>query len=132
MQRRLFLAALLLPGLAACGRRRPATPELITVFFTASSSFLDDPARYTIAQAAEVARLRPNVPVRILGFAAPGSGVSSVEFTRNLATARAIAVRDALIAAGVERTRVTLGERSTVSFEQIATESRRVEIVFGR
>lgn len=130
MQRRLFLAASLLPVLGACGRRRP--PEVVAIFFNASSAFLDDVARFTIAQAAEVARSRPNVPIRVLGFAAPGTGVSSPEFSRSLANSRALAVRDALIAAGVDRTRVTLGERAVVSFEQIATESRRVEIVFGR
>lgn len=130
MQRRLFFAATLLPGVAACGRRRPAEP--ITVFFNASSAQLDDAANYTIAQAAEQARARPSNSVRILGFAAPGATSASAEFTRTLANARAQAVREALIAYGVARSRVTLGERATVPYELVATESRRVEIVFGR
>lgn len=130
MQRRLLLAALLLPALGACARRR--TPELITVFFHASSAQLDEGASNTITQAAEVARTRPSASIRVLGFAAPGATTGSAEFTRTLANARAQAVREALIASGVARTRVTLGERATVPFEQSATESRRVEIVFGR
>ena len=67
----------------------------------------------------------------MLGLAAPVATSGSAEFTRLLANARAQAVRDAVIAFGVPRARVTVGERAPVPFELLPIESRRVEIVFG-
>jgi len=65
----------------------------------------------------------------VLGFAAPDTG--SAAFNRTLSQARAQNVLDALVTAGVPAARVRMGARATVPFEQMPTEARRVEIVFG-
>lgn len=128
MHRRLFLAALLLPGLASCASTPPAGAPRSVVFFNADSAALDDAARSTIVQSAAAARADAR-PLRVLGFA--GSATGTAAFNRDLALTRAQAVMDGLIAAGVPAGRVSLGARAAVPFEQMPTEARRVEIVFG-
>ena len=78
--------------------------------------------------AAETARANA-LPVRVLGFA--GSAAGTAAFNRDLARTRAQAVMDGLVAAGVPASRVSMGDRAAVPFEQMPTEARRVEIVFG-
>jgi outer membrane protein OmpA-like peptidoglycan-associated protein len=65
----------------------------------------------------------------VLGFAAPDTGTAA--FNRALAQARAQNVADGLVAADVEQGRVRIKSRGAVPFEQMPTESRRVDIVVG-
>ena len=127
MNRRLLLAALL-PVLASCASTPPADAPRAVVFFNQDSAALDDAAQSTIRQAAATSRATA-APVRVLGFA--GSAAGSPAFNRDLAQTRAQAVMDGLVAAGVPASRVSMGERAAVPFEQMPTEARRVEIVFG-
>lgn len=133
MNRRLFLVAPFLAGLAACTQAPPAPAAAdashAVVFFTADSAALDENARRVIQQASEVARSNPAAPVRVLGFAAPDTGTAA--FNRALAQARAQNVADGLVAAGVARERVRIQPRGAVPFEQMPTEARRVEIAVG-
>ena len=128
MRRRLFLAALLIPGVTSCASPPPADALRSVVFFVADSAALDEGAQSIIRQSAETALANAG-PVRVLGFA--GSTVGTAAFNRNLARTRAQAVMDGLIAAGVPANRVSMGARAAVPFEQMPTEARRVEIVFG-
>ena len=133
MQRRLLLAAPLVLGLATCQAPAPASPpqgRSFNIFFTADSAALDEPARQVVAGAAAMAMANPADTVQVLGFAAPDAG--SAEFNRTLALARAQAVQDALAEAGVPRGRIRVDSRGAVPFEMFPTESRRVEIRFGR
>lgn len=133
-RRHAVLLALLLPALAACqapsgqaGRQGRQMPVPV-VFFTEDSAFLGEQARATIAEAAELARERPNAPVTVLGFTAPPG---SAGFNRALSEARARNVADALVAAGVPAGRISVRPRGPVPFEMMPTESRRVEIRVG-
>lgn len=136
MRRRLMLAALFAPGLAACEGAAPnggagqAQGRSFNLFFTADSAALDEAARQVVASAAALAMANPTDSVRVLGFAAPDAG--SAPFNRSLALARAQAVQDALAEAGVPRARIRVESRGATPFEMFPTESRRVEIRFGR
>lgn len=132
MDRRLLLAAPILTGLAACtSLSTPATTNAprAVVFFTGDSAALDENAQQVIRQAAEMARSDPSAPVRVLGFAAPDTGTPA--FNHVLAQARAQNVADGLVAAGLAPERVRIQSRGAVPFEQMPTESRRVEIAVG-
>ena len=130
MFRRLVLAAALISSFAAC-TRAPTSSEgpRTVIFFTADSSGLDDEAMATIRRAAEAARVNSSALVQVVGFAAPDTG--SADYNKVLSQARARNVADALIAAGVPRTRLRLESRGATSFEMMPTESRRVDIVIG-
>jgi outer membrane protein OmpA-like peptidoglycan-associated protein len=132
MNCRLLLAAPILAGLAAC-TSLPATtatdaPRAV-VFFTGDSAALDENAQQVIRRAAEMARSDPSAHVRVLGFAAPDTGTPA--FNHVLAQARAQNVADGLVAAGVAPEHVRIQSRGAVPFEQMPTESRRVEIAVG-
>ena len=128
MRRHLLLAALLIPGVTSCASPPSADAPRSVVFFNADSAALDEGAQSTVRQSAEKARANPG-PLRVLGFA--GSSVGTITFNRDLARTRAQAVMDGLIAAGVPANQVSMGARAAVPFEQMPTEARRVEIVFG-
>ncbi len=133
MRRRLLLSIPVVLGLAACqgaGTADLAQEPARNVFFTADSASLDQAAQAVVANAAGLAKEHPNATVRVLGFAAPDSG--SAQFNRTLALARAQAVRDALVEAGIPRQRIRVESRGAVPFEMFPTESRRVEILVGR
>jgi outer membrane protein OmpA-like peptidoglycan-associated protein len=98
------------------------------VFFAGDSAELDAPARAVVANAAGLARRHPELPVRVLGFASP-AGASAQN--RALAEARARAVVEALVAAGVPAGRIGVEPRGEVPFAQMPPESRRVEIHIG-
>ena len=67
--------------------------------------------------------------MQVRGFAAPDAGTA--EFNKVLAQARAQNVADALVTAGVPKSRIQITSRGAVSFSLMPTESRRVEIVVG-
>ncbi len=132
MRRRYLFAALPLLGLAACQTpgtaSRPASRTV--VYFTADSAALDENATALVEDVAERAKTMRSAPVRVRGFAAPDA-TSSPAFNRSLAEARTRIVADQLVASGVDRTRIRLQPRGAVPFEQMAIESRRVEILIG-
>jgi outer membrane protein OmpA-like peptidoglycan-associated protein len=132
MRRRLLLSAPLLFGLAACEtgtRGTSAAPQTFPIFFSEDSARLGENAQAIVASAANAARANPQAPVAVHGFAAPDSG--SAQFNRALSEARAQAVADGLVAAGVPRSRIRMEPRGAVPFELLPTESRRVEIQVG-
>jgi outer membrane protein OmpA-like peptidoglycan-associated protein len=123
------LPALTVALLAACDTA-PIAPTTAAVFFTADSATLDQAARNVVASVAGDARQSSDLPIQVLGFAAPDTGTA--EFNRDLARSRAQAVADELVRQGIPRSRVTIGSRGAVAFEMFAMESRRVEIRVGR
>jgi outer membrane protein OmpA-like peptidoglycan-associated protein len=129
MRRRFLFAALPLLGLAACQMPSSGPAPRTVVFFTADSAALDENATALVADAAERARARRTAPVRVRGFAAPDTGTPA--YNRSLAEARAQTVTDALVANGIDRSRIRLQPRGEVPFEMYPTESRRVEIILG-
>ena len=133
MRRRLLLATPLMLGLAAC--QAPGTATTVeepasNIFFTADSAALDEAAQAVVANVATRAKAQPDAIVRVLGFAAPDAG--SAQYNRTLALARAQAVQDALVEAGIARPRIRVESRGAVQFEMFPTESRRVEVLIGR
>ncbi len=81
------------PSAAPVVARASAFP----IFFTTGSAALDDPAQQGLAQAAEIARARPRVPILIIGYS---------EGEPALARQRARAVIGELVEQGVPRARM--------------------------
>jgi outer membrane protein OmpA-like peptidoglycan-associated protein len=129
MRRRLLLSAPLLMTLAACETTSGSSARVFPVFFTEDSAKLGDSAASIITSAADAAKASPTAPVAVHGFAAPDTGTA--QFNRTLSEARAQAVADALVAAGVPQNRIRLSPRGAVPFEAFPTESRRVDIEVG-
>jgi len=74
-----------------------ARASAFPIFFTTGSAALDDPAQQGLAQAAEIARARPRVPILIIGYS---------EGEPALARQRARAVIGELVEQGVPRARM--------------------------
>ncbi len=133
MFRRLLLVAPVL-ALIGCAQPRPAADSSAAavntvVFFTPDSAALDPAARDAVTQAADIAKQRPGASVRVRGYAAPDAG--SAQFNQSLARTRAEAVADALVTAGIPRSRLGMESRGAVPYDLMPTESRRVEILIG-
>jgi len=127
--RRLFLVLPLVMLAAGCVAPGGATTEPArVVFFEADSARLDEAGLRVVRDAAAEARRNPQAPVRVLGFAGPTGGAA---YNAALSRARAEHVADELAAAGVARSRITVGSRGEVPFTLIEQESRRVEIRVG-
>jgi peptidoglycan-associated lipoprotein len=75
------------------------------VFFAENSSSLGGRARAIIAQQAKWLAARPDLSVKVIGRA---DGEGNAKAARGLSLERAQAVRDALVAAGVQTTRIEL------------------------
>lgn len=132
MRRYLLIIVLLVTGLAIFApppAQAAGAPTRAFVFFTADSAALDEDAKNMVRRVARAARAAPSKTVRVLGFAAPDTGTPA--FNHVLAEARAQNVADGLVAAGVPQRRVHIEARGAVPFEDMPTESRRVEIVIG-
>lgn len=129
MLRRSLFAACLLTIAGCASTTPPPVARTIVVFFTADSAALDQAAQSAIAEAAGVARQRPNAVVHVRGYAAPDAG--SAAFNRSLSNTRAQGVADALVQAGVPRAQLSMETRGAVAYELMPTESRRVEILIG-
>lgn len=125
MRRRQLLAAAPALMVAACATE-PASP-LITAFFTADSASLEGEATEVVRQAARRAAATTG-PVTVLGFAGPAGGAA---YNRALSEARAQHVADVLAQNGVARERIRVVPRGPVPFEDVPTESRRVQIRIG-
>ena len=134
MRRRLMLLAPVLLGLAAC-QEGPladllAAPKRnFTLFFSEDSALLGDNARGIITMAADYAKQHATAKVVVQGLAAPDTGTA--RFNRALSEARAHAVADALVEAGIASARITSVPRGAVPFQSMPTESRRVDIEIG-
>lgn len=125
MRRALPLSLLLLSS--ACALFEPSGPHY-AVFFSERSAQLDRAARGVIAQAAERAREAPGVPVSVVGYTdSAGSPEADVVLSRE----RAQAVADALIADGVEASRLVRAGRGQTN-EDPGVASRRVDITVPR
>lgn len=94
--------------------------------FAADSAELAGKSAESAVRVAEALRGAPGVPVELVGFAADTPGPPAT--AQLLSERRAGAVADALVAAGVDRARITvIGRGATEPLETLAA-SRRVEI----
>lgn len=124
--RRLAMIGLLL-AVAACVSPEPLGRKYL-VFFPDWSAQLDDAGKTTIGQAASQAKAAPAASVLVAGFATPEG---TLEANRDMSRLRAQVVTDALIEAGIPRSRIALRARGPVGFMDSAQESRRVEVSVG-
>ncbi|WP_439597152.1 OmpA family protein [Falsiroseomonas sp.] len=109
MMRRALLATLLLPSASpmAAGPARPEGPAgAVRLGFARGEARLDATARQTIASLAP--HLATVTQGRITIEAQASGPANDASIARRLSLARAMAVRDALVAAGVEPTRIDL------------------------
>jgi outer membrane protein OmpA-like peptidoglycan-associated protein len=123
-RRSLFAAAPVL--LAAACANEPASP-VITVFFMEDSATLNAEAQDVVKAAARRAAAATG-PVTVLGYAGPAGAAA---YNRALSEARAQHVADLMVANGVARERIRIVPRGPVPFQDVPTESRRVEIRIG-
>lgn len=104
----------------------PVGEALVKVFFAVDSATLtvvDNEG--VVVKTIEVLKLQPKAIVLLSGFHDPsGDAAHNAE----LAKARALAVRDALVAAGVEPDRVKLRKPETTVGGGTPEEGRRVEV----
>lgn len=122
--RRRHLFAFVPVALAAACAQGPLPPT-VTVFFTEDNAELDTDAQAVVRRTAAAAK-EGTGPVTVLGFAGPAGGAA---YNRALSERRAQHVADLLERYGVARGRITISGRGPVPYEQVATESRRVEII---
>ncbi|MDO9714363.1 OmpA family protein [Paracraurococcus sp. LOR1-02] len=111
-----------------CSLFVPKDQPLPVVFFAGDDATLDVVGQTVVANAAQLAKRYPLQPVRVVGFTSP-AGVPAAN--RALAEARARAVADALIMAGVSSDRVRFESGGTAPYADTPTQSRRVEIRIG-
>jgi outer membrane protein OmpA-like peptidoglycan-associated protein len=122
---RRFLAFGLL-ALTSCSLFQ-SQPSAYVVFFEERSAALDAPARKAIAEAATLAKDDPTAAVSLTGYTdSAGSPQADVVLSQQ----RAQAVADALVADGVERSRLIRQGRGQTGTEP-GLMSRRVEIRIG-
>jgi outer membrane protein OmpA-like peptidoglycan-associated protein len=124
--RRLLLIGLLLT-VAGCVPPEPPGRKYL-VFFEDWSAQLDDAGKTTIGQAAFQAKAMPAAVVLVAGFATPEG---TPQANRDMSRLRAQVVTDALVEAGIPRSRIALRARGSVGFVDSAQESRRVEVSVG-
>jgi membrane fusion protein (multidrug efflux system) len=98
------------------------------VHFAYRQATLDDKARTTIAGVAAALKEGRDV-VEVTGYA---DRRGSAERNRKIAEERAVSVRDALVAAGVEAERVVLKPSNVITGSGNDDEARRVEITLGQ
>ncbi|MCX7373681.1 MAG: OmpA family protein [Alphaproteobacteria bacterium] len=102
------------PAAAPAVARASAFP----IFFTTGSATLDEAAQQGLAQAAEIARARPRVPILIIGYS---------EGEPAIARQRARAVIGELVQQGVPRARMRTILRNQTAMTD-ATVSHRVDV----
>jgi membrane fusion protein (multidrug efflux system) len=98
------------------------------VHFPYRQATLDEKASSTISAVAAALKGGQEA-IEVTGYA---DKRGSTERNRKIADARAKAVRDALIAAGVEKTRVVVKQSAIITGSGSDDEARRVEITLGR
>lgn len=117
---------------AAPAAAAPAAPmlSLHKVYFETGKATVSDADRAVIAgDVAGALKSRPDLKVAITGYT-DASG--NLEQNLELAKQRAFAVRDALVAAGIAESRLTLQKPETVTGSGDPREARRVELYEAR
>jgi outer membrane protein OmpA-like peptidoglycan-associated protein len=124
---RKILTIFCLLSLASCAMVGPSAAPGYLVFFTEHSADIDPPAASVIARAAAAAKASPGLPVEVRGYT-DSAGNPSADVL--LSQRRAQRVSDALVADGVDPTRITRQGRGQTG-EDPGVASRRVEIDIG-
>lgn len=124
--RRILFCLGLAAAVGACSSLNRTTPYV--VFFTADSAQIDEAANKVIQDASVAAGRAAGTAVVVAGYADPAGGVA---YNRALSEARAQNVAEALRAAGVAPSRISVRPRGPVAAQGLANESRRVEIRIG-
>jgi outer membrane protein OmpA-like peptidoglycan-associated protein len=124
--RRRFGVALLLP-LGACALFESPERRFV-IFYKESSVQVTEPAIGVLSAAADWAIKHPDKPVIVASYADPyGSPQANIDITR----LRAQATFDALVADGVQASRIQRQDIGSVKFQIDPQESRRVDVVEG-
>lgn len=126
LRRGLVLGAVLLAS--GCAQSGPVSSPSAVVFFNPFSAALDAPANNAINHFAADAKAAPNQTVLVSGYA---DSAGSTDANIKLSSTRAQVVTDALIAAGVARTRIVQQPHGSVGGDP-GIESRRVEVSLTR
>jgi len=96
-----------------------------TVLFTKGSAALDARAEASLAEVAAVMKTRPDLHVAVSGYVdADGTRAANTVLAKN----RAVAVRDALVAAGVPAARIALRPPSDIVGGADPDQARRVDV----
>jgi membrane fusion protein, multidrug efflux system len=117
-------AATASPGTAAPAA--PAAADTDAVFFDSGQTTLDATGRARLLGVAATLKARPEARVALHGFVDASGNASA---NTRLAKARAQAVRDALVAAGVPRERIDLQAPADIVGGQSPALARRVDVV---
>jgi outer membrane protein OmpA-like peptidoglycan-associated protein len=116
----------------AADRQRRAAAEVAMILaaapitFPADSADLTPAAAATVGRVAAVLRAEPGVTAHVIGFCADGPGPAEV--AQQLSERRAEVVAEALVAAGVDRTRLITEGLGNADPLATRAASRRVEI----
>lgn len=121
------ICALLL--LVACEQPKLAESQSIVVYFEENSATVDDDAAKVIEQAVRFAKASPKANVTIQGYAAADWGKQA--YNMSLSQARAAAVADSMVKAGIARERIRIDPQGATPFGMVPLESRRVEITIS-
>jgi hypothetical protein len=127
--RRSLLLLLGLPLIMALAGCHMIGPERFVVFFSPWSAELDEPAKQVVATVADRARQRPGAIVTVSGFA--NAAVGTVQQNKDVAFRRTQVVIDALIAAGIDNSRIRRHAVGGIDYTLDPIEARRVEITLG-
>ena len=109
---------------SACAMQEPPD-RIYPVFFNDFSSNLDPAGMAVVANAADIAKKFPRLPVKVTGYA-DNAGSTAAEVS--LSQARADAVANLLEQDGVPRARIQRAAIGTPPNSQPGVERRRVEI----
>jgi K(+)-stimulated pyrophosphate-energized sodium pump len=103
----------------------PAAPSAAKLYFASGSVTLPDDASATLAPLVEAAKARADAKLVISGF---HDKTGNPEQNAELAKQRAVATRDALVAAGVAAERIELRKPAETEGDGNDREARRVEV----
>lgn len=127
-RRALLLGSLLaITGCYSPTQEDPPLPDFV-VLFSGASFELDPKARRIVAAAVATANASPDQGISVEGYADPSATPQSNQILSRL---RAQSVAEALVRAGVEKSRIRVRHKQAIGGDP-GFESRRVEIVIGR
>ncbi len=115
---------------AALEASKPATGSLVSrVYFASGSSALDEDGRASVQRAARTLSAGLAARVALSGYVdASGNAATNSELAKH----RALAVREALLAAGVPAEAVELRKPQQITAEGSPDEARRVDLLLQR